>query len=197
MKAVKLPKISLPSAPKMRLPKQVSVLKTFFLARAFREKILLLSFILIVAATWFFSVLGRTNRFARNFKVTSTELAVQRGWLDEQDRIDAAAKAAVEHLDPAKTFDGTRLQGEIAGIARKLGINGFSADSPVSERASVFTKNSMQVTIRNVSYETLVKFYLEVVKQTPYIGFDQVRVNSTANQQHSATMRVTSVELAK
>ena len=199
MKAVKLPRLSLPSlpsVPKLRMPKQTLAVKAFFLSRAFREKILLLGFVILIVATWLSSVVGRTNRFTRAFGMTSRDLAIQQGWLAEQGRIEAAAKAAVEHLDPAKTFDGVRLQSEVAAIATRLGITTFSADNPVSEHASVFTKNTMQVTIRNVEYPALVKFYLEVVKQTPYIGFDQIRV-SVNNGKHSATMRVTSVELEK
>jgi len=202
MKALKLPKLSMLAAPKLRLPREASLVKVFFLSRAFREKVLLLGFILIVTATWLSSATGRTRLFTRQFKNTSSELDGQANWLMNQARIDANAKAAVEHLDPAKTYDGVRLQSEIVSILQRVGITaGYSVDPPVSERASVFTKHSVQVTIRNVAYESLVKFYLEVVKQTPYIGFDQVLVsmpsaNSNKNS-HNATMRITSVELVK
>lgn len=195
MKAVKLPRISLPSAPKLRLPKQTLVVKAFFLSRAFREKVLLLGFILLIAATWLSGVVGRTSRFTHSFKLTTGDLAEQRGWLSEQSRIEAAARAAVEHLDPAKAYDGVRLQSEVAAMAQRAGAT-FTADSPVLERTNVFITNSMQVTLRNVEYPALVKFYLEVVKQTPYIGVDQVLI-SVNNGKHSATMRVSSVEPVK
>ncbi|MFT3869242.1 MAG: hypothetical protein QM715_12355 [Nibricoccus sp.] len=202
MKALKLPKLSMRAAPKLRLPKHASLLKVFFLTRALREKVLLLAFILIVTVTWLSSVAGRTSKFRSHFKETSTELETQAEWLKNQARIDANAKAAVEHLDPAKTYDGVRLQSEIVSILQRVGITtGYSADPAVSERASVFTKHSIQVTIRNVEYAALVKFYLEIIKQTPYIGFDQVNITVPSNNNnrniHNATMRITSVELVK
>lgn len=202
MKTLKFPKLSMPGAPKLRLPKHASLVKTFFLTRAFREKILLLGFILIVTATWLTSVSGRTRQFSRAFKETSTELETQGEWFKNQARIDASAKAAVEHLDPAKTYDGVRLQSEIVSILQRVGITaGYGVDGGAPERASVFTKHSVQVTIRQVDYAALVKFYLEVVKQTPYIAFDQVLIsvpnNNNNRNTHNATMRITSVELVK
>lgn len=194
MKALRMPR--LPALPTVRLPKQASLVKAFFLSRLFREKILLLGFILLVAATWLSNVVGRTGKFTRDFGMTSRELATQRAILAQQTSIEAAARAAVEHMDPSKTFDGVRLQAELAAMAQRAGVTNFGAENVTTERISQFTRNSVQVTLRNVDYPALVKFYLEVVKQTPYIGLEQVRV-SVSNNKHSATMRVTSIELVK
>ena len=56
--------------------------------------------------------------------------------------------------------------------------------------------NSMQLQIRNADYATLVKFYVELSKQAPYIGIEQFRL-SVNNFKHSVAMRVSSVEIAK
>lgn len=175
---------------------QTAVLKAFFFSRLLREKILLLGFILMVVLTWFTSVVGRTGRWAREFGNTSRELAVQRGWLAQRAQIEAASKAAIEHLDPAKTYNGARLQSEIAAIAARLNLSNYSADNPQTERTSQFSVNSMRLEIRNAEYASLVNFYLEIAKQTPYIGIGNFRI-SVANGKHNASMRVSSVEIVK
>ncbi len=190
---MKAPRMPLPA---IRLPKQAAIAKTFFLSRAFREKVLLLGFVVLVAATWFSSAAGRARRLYRDFSLTTRELAMQRGWLDQRVSIEAAARAAVEHLDPGKTFDGVRLQAEMDAIAKKAGVTNFTVDNGVPERISQFTMNAVQVTLRNVDYPVLIRFYQEVSLRAPYIGLEQVRV-SVNNGKHSATMRVTSIELAK
>lgn len=196
MKALKLPKISLSGAPKVRLPKQAQLVKIFFLTRAFREKVLLLGFVILITAAWFTGVVGRAGNFRKNFNMTSTDLESQQGWLTDQASIEAKAKAAVQHLDPAKTFDSLRMQGEIEPLLRQAGITTkYSFESLPSERTSVFTIHTSAVTIREADYASLVKFYLEVVKRTPYIGFSQVNISSTNNKQHTANLRITSVEL--
>jgi len=175
-----------------------SVLKAFFFSRLLREKVLLLALVLVMVLTWFSNVVGRTAHWAREFNNTSRELAVQRGWLNQRTKIEAASRAAVEHLDPAKTYNGPRLQSEITAIASRLGLNNnnYNADNPQTERTSQFSKNSMRVEIRNAEYSSLVNFYREIAKQTPYIGIESFRI-TVANGKHNASLRVSSVEIVK
>ena len=171
-------------------------MKAFFLSRLFREKLLLLGLILLAAVTWLSSASGRTARFWRDFRATSVVLEGQSELLAQRSQIEAEARAAVEHLEPAKTFDGVRLQAEVDAIARRTGVINYSADNVQTERVSQFSMNSMQLQIRNADYATLVKFYLELSKQAPYIGIEQFRL-SVANFKHGVSMRVSSVEIAK
>jgi len=171
-------------------------MKTFFLSRLLREKVLLLGLVMLVAMTWLSNVVGRTTSFKREFGYTSTKIEEQQGWLDKQASIESEARASIEHLDPSKTFDGVRLQAEVAAIANRTGVINFSADNVQSDRTSQFTKHWMQLQIRNAEYATLVKFYLELSKQAPYIGIEQFKLTA-ANFKHSTSIRVFSVETAK
>jgi len=171
-------------------------MKAFFLSRLFREKLLLLGLILMAAATWLSSASNRTARFCKTFSDTSKLLASQHELLAQQSKVEAEAKAAIEHLEPSKTFDGVRLQAEVDAIAKRTGVINYSADNVQTERVSQFSMNSMQLQIRNADYATLVKFYLELSKQAPYIGIEQFRLTVT-NFKHSVAMRVSSVEIAK
>lgn len=171
-------------------------MKAFFLSRLFREKVLLLALVLIVAATWLSSVSGRVGKLWREIRITEALYADQRGWLDQRTRIESAAREAIQYLDPAKTYDGGRLQSEIDAIARRTGLSNYSAENVQTERSSQFSMNSMRLEIRNAEYPTLVKFYLELVKHTPYIGIEQFRITATGGK-HNASLRVTSVEIAK
>jgi hypothetical protein len=185
------------SLPRIRfLESQLGGLKAFFMSRLFREKLLLLAFILMIAATWFSSVMGRVGRWSKEFRQTSNDLSYQRGWLVQQASIEANAKAAVEHFEPSKTFDGMRLQGEIDAIARRTGLSNYSAENVQTDRTAQFSMNSMRLEIRNADYASLVKFYLEVAKQAPYIGIEQFRITAS-NNKHNASLRVTSFEIVK
>jgi hypothetical protein len=171
-------------------------MKAYFLARQFREKLLLLGLILITAATWLSSASNRTARFWREFRATSVLLDGQRDLLAQRGRIEAEAKAAIEHLEPSKTFDGLRLQAEIAAIAARTGVTNYVADNVQTERISQFSMNSMQLQIRDSDWSKLRDFYIELSKQAPYIGIEQFRLSVT-NFKHSVSMKVSSVEIAK
>jgi len=171
-------------------------MKTFFLTRQLREKVLLLGLVMLAAVTWFSSASQRTARFWREFNATSALLENQRELLSQQSRIETEARAAIQHLEPSKTYDGVRLQAEVDAIAKRTGVINYTADNVQTERVSQFSMNSMQLQIRNADYATLVKFYVELSKQAPYIGIEQFRL-SVNNFKHSVAMRVSSVEIAK
>jgi hypothetical protein len=171
-------------------------MKAFFLSRLFREKMLLLGLVMLVAVTWLTGALGRTARFKRAFFETSEQLTIQRGWLDRQASIEAEAKAAIQNLEPAKTFDGVRLQAEIDALAKRTGVANYSADPVLSDRTSQFTKHSMQLQIRNAEWDKLRNFYGELRKEAPYIGIEQFKIQ-VANGKHNMSIRVFSVETPK
>lgn len=174
-------------------------MKAFFLTRQLREKLLLLGLIALAAMTWVSSVSNRGRAFWRDFSQTSALLAEQKHWLRQQERIESEVDTAVRNLDPKRTFDGVRLQAELDAIARTTGVSNTSGDDVRTERTSQFSVHSMQFTIRNVDYGSLVRFYQELSKRAPYIGIEQFRIvaNRSNPAQLNASLRVSSVEIAR
>ena len=74
-----------------------------------REQLLVTAFVLLGALVWLLSAAGRLRTQWENWHATRTDLATQRLWLDRHKEIEAAAGDAVRNLDPARTFDATRL----------------------------------------------------------------------------------------
>lgn len=186
--------MKLPSLPLRFFETRLGGLRAFFMSRLFREKVLLLAFVALIAATWLSSVVGRTGRWRSEFRLTSRDLEEQQAVLVQQAAIEAAAKAAVEHFEPSKTFDGMRLQAEIDAIARRTGLVNYTMDNVQTDRSSQFSMNSMRLEVRNADYSSLVRFYLEVSKEAPYIGIEQFRITAS-NGKHSASLRLTSIEM--
>lgn len=183
------------TGPKLSM-RWLGSVKGFFMSRLLREKVLLVAFLALIAATWFSSVAGRLGRWNRDFRITSNELSQQRSLLVQRSQIEALAKAAVEHFEPSKTFDAMRLQSEIDAIARRVGLANYSAENVQTDHTAQFSMNSMRLEIRNADYPALVRFYLEVSKQAPYLGIEQFRITAN-NGRHNASLRVTSFEMAK
>ncbi len=175
-------------------------MKAFFLSRLLREKMLLFGLSAIAAVMWLSAASTRVGSFWRQYSSTSTELKLQRQMLGERVRIEAEAKAAIQHLDPSRTFDSIKLQAELDAIARQVGITKDKAidDAQISQGPQ-FSINSVRFTMRNVQWETLVRFYAELSKRAPYIGTEEFSV--TANRANpeflTASLRVSSVEIAR
>jgi hypothetical protein len=173
-------------------------MKAFFLSRALREKVLLVALIVGGAAMLLSATGKRAGVFWREAKATSAELEDQEMVLGQKDAIEQRSQAAIEQLDPSKTFDQVRLQSEIntitniAGLASKTGIR-----SVPSEKAGQFSVHTVQVVIRNADYESLTKFYTELQKRSPYIGivsFDLSSASAANGQALTQTMSISSMQ---
>ncbi len=175
-------------------------MKSYFLTRALREKILLVVLVLGAAAMWLSSAGERGGILWREAKATSTELRVQEMVLGQREQIEERSHAAVARLDPARTFDPVRLQSEantianLAGLGAKTNINGAPTD-----RAGQIAVHSVQVTINNADYPSLVKFYTELQKRSPYLGIEQfdLLASPAGSANLRQALRVSSVEIIR
>ncbi|AWI09234.1 hypothetical protein [Ereboglobus luteus] len=175
-------------------------MKAFFLSRQTREKVLLVGLVLVAALWWLTAAIGRTTTFIRDFKSTSLTLKVQQMTLDARESIQARANAAIRQLDPSRTYDTVRLQAELDTIATAVGITNKTISDARTEKTAQFSVNSAQITVRNTDYATVVKFYEEIKKRTPYIGLDQLTIqpSNVANPtQLTLMLKVSSVEILR
>ena len=84
-------------------------MKTWFLSRALREKLLLLALVVATAAIWGSSGSERARAATMAGRATSADLMEQQRWLERREAIQAEADAAVRNLDSARTYNGVRL----------------------------------------------------------------------------------------
>jgi hypothetical protein len=172
--------------------------KAFFLSRLLREKILLTVFTALAALMWLSNFSRRANRAWSAHRVTTLELADQKQWLANRGAIEAAALKAVKDLDPGRTFDDTRLVGELSGLARDNSIR-FTNDTPRTERSGQFAVHTVQFNLPKTDWDALVKFYGLLAQRSPYIGIEQFSLAADlANPaQLNASLRVSSVEILR
>ena len=100
----------------------IRTLRALFLARLFREKILLVAFAVLGVVMWFSGFSTRVGTFWREQRSTTISLAEQKQWLANRVAIDASAQKAAARLDASQTLDATRLYAEVDKLARAAGV---------------------------------------------------------------------------
>lgn len=175
-------------------------MKAFFLSRLLREKILLLTLIAAGAIVWLSSVSGRLSRWNQEHRLVSADLSQQQRWLDQRERIENEAIAAVRNLDPARSFNAVRLSAELGNMTAAAGL-GANASSEVLPVASTeqFAVNSVRLRINRASWDALKAFYLELEKRAPYITIEQCALTAERNSPTgdlNATFTVAAVEIS-
>jgi hypothetical protein len=179
----------------------IRTLRSYFLTRLLREKILLLGFILIGVLWWGSAFSTRAAGFWREQRTTTATLAEQQVWLDNRVVIENAARKAASQLEASKTLDRTRLLSAVNQAAYEAGLrNNYSGNPAASQDASgQFTVHSIDFAVNNADYETLEKFYLNLHQRAPYIGIERFTLSANRNDQSKLTLnlQVSSVELPR
>lgn len=175
-------------------------MKAYFLTRLTREKILILVLLVLGSGFWLSSTFRRSRTFVSAYTATKAELGRQQQWLGSKAQIESDAAKAISRLDPARTLDSSKLLAEVNRIAAAVGItSNVQADDTKDERSSQFALHSLRLTMSKVDYPTLVKFYIELQKHSPYIGLEQFSLapDGPNSVQLRAMFRLTSVEVLK
>ena len=174
--------------------------RAFFLARALREKLLLVAFVGIGVAWWGSAYATRLGKFLEQKRTVTARLAEQRQWLTNKTSIEDAAKKTAALLDSAKTLNSNQLVAKVQQIANEAGLKnvGTNAVQPTT-RSGQFAIHSADYTIRNADWETLSKFYEALQRQAPYIAVEKFTLNSSqANDaQLTLVLKVVSFEIVQ
>jgi hypothetical protein len=173
--------------------------RAFFLSRLLREKLLLVAFAGIAVVIWASGFSSRAGVFWRKQKATTAELKVQDQWLNNEQRIDQAAKKSAAQLEPSRTLDGTRLLTKVRQIANEAGLSNTITQGitpPVTN--GQFSVQTLSFQINDADWEKLKKFYVLLNQNSPYIAIDQFILSPRANNpaQLTLTLKVSAVEVA-
>ncbi len=175
-------------------------MKTFFLSRLLREKILLLLFVGFGAVIWASNVSERVRTTAMNVQRSSADLAEQTLWLERRESIQAEADAAVKNLDPSRTYNGVRLSAELSALASRAGLASNATSGGLrTERTAQFAVHTIEFNLRGVAWADLLQFYAALSERAPYIGIEEfaLAADRTNPSSLNATLRVSSVEIAR
>ncbi len=177
----------------------IRTLRALFLARPLREKLLLTAIALLVFATWFSSIAGRTARLVHAVRFTSASLADQALWLSHRSAIEAQARSSAGSLEAARTLDGTRLLAEVSTIANENGLSNTTSGETKDDSSGQFSVHTLQFNVAKVDWGALKAFYLALSKRSPYIGIVQFSVQGDRTNPAllNATFRISSVEISK
>lgn len=171
--------------------------KCAFMSRLLRERVLLAALVALAVSIWGSGFLRRLGIARQEHERVTTELSVQAQWLERRDRIEARAKAAIGHLEPAKSLDAVKLTAEVSDLAAAAGItSNRQIDAARSERTNEFALHSIEFRARRADYASLQAFYFKLAERAPYIGLEQFSLATVPSrpQELEAVFRITSVE---
>lgn len=156
-----------------------------------REKALILAFTLVMLAIWVNSLTGRFGYWKRDHSLAQTELSSQQQYLDRADFFEQGLAAALERVDPAKTYSGTQLSGEIDNLLRRSGLSGFADIDPVRTReGEIFNDHNIRVKLNRISIAQMIEFNRLLSGKSPYINLQAVHLTANRRQPEQLNARL-------
>ena len=173
-------------------------MKRRFVQRSLREQLLLAFFIVAAGVTWLVAAAGHLRSQRLELSQARDDIAAQQLWLNRQGEIESRAAAAIKSLDPARTFDATRLASEISTMAHDSGLS-INTEPPHTTQTPQLAIHSVQVTCRRAALSALIKFYQALNQRAPYLGLEKcsLLVERNAGGLLTANLQVSSVEVIR
>ncbi len=172
-------------------------MKGWFQARQYREQVLVAVFVLLGAGIWLSSANGRLGRRLGEWRSSREDLAAQQLWLDRAEAIRKQSADAVRNLDPARTYDATRLATTVSALAGHAGLVA-SIDPPVTQQAGQFAYHQVRVTFSKAVLPALLKFSDELARQAPYLNLEEIVLQSgqATGDTLNATLQISATQIA-
>lgn len=174
----------------------IARLRARFLQRTLREQVLVAALLLVGALIWVDRVTGVLQSTRNAWAATSSDLATQQAWLDNQPAIEERSAKAIASLDRKRTLDSTRLVAAVTAEAEKAGLT-VDIDQPRSQRTAQFAFNTVRVTSRKGGLAPIISFYQALAARAPYLALDEfaLQADRSGNGQLTATFEIAAVEL--
>jgi hypothetical protein len=177
----------------------IRALRTFFMGRPFRERILVVALLVTAAIYWASSFSERAIVFYGKQKADRVALADQAQWIANRAQIESAARQAAGRFDPGRTLDGPRLLAAMSGLAHDAGLTNYTGGEPEDISSGQFAIHTLQFNITRVDWSTLKSFYLALEGRSPYIGIEECSLQADRANPYflNVSLRVSSVEIVR
>lgn len=157
--------------------KAALTVKGFYKRMSLREKLLALTFILVMLYLWTSHWLGRLSEWNEQRAFTSNELLLQKQIMERGPEFTEGLRRALERVDPSKTFAATQLSGQIDLLLRNSGLSTQADIDPVRTRGGeIFNDHNLRVQLKRISISQLIQFNNLLKQDSPYINIQSVRI---------------------
>lgn len=163
-----------------------------------REQLLMLLFCLTMLVLWSANIFGRVGTWNDARQQTNADLQTQQLLIDRESTYREGLEAALQRVDPAKTFSASQLSGRIDEILRKARLSSSADIDPVrSRQGEIFNDHNIRVRLARISIAQIIEFNKLLRQETPYINVQKVNLaaNRSKPTQIDARYEINSFEL--
>lgn len=149
---------------------------TIITSRTRRERLLMVTFLWVVAIVWANSLIGQLSTQRDQHNQLKRLQTNQQLWASREDAIEAQLDAARASLKSELIFTANQLAEFVDTLARDLGIS-CELSNPTSVDGDIFAVHSLNVTVRGESLGALLFFEEYLLDEAPYLVIREARLS--------------------
>lgn len=155
-----------------------------------RERIMLVALVIVGLMIWANFFMKRWERTNSGLQEARKETDTQRLWLRSLPQFESKRNAVLSQLDKTKTFNASQLVGWFDNVARTLKLR-HTLSAPTVTADNIFTRNSLNVNMRNVTLEQLLSVEEQIRELSPYLSLDEMSIVANPADQRLLNVRLT------
>ena len=153
-------------------------LQAGFLARARREKLLAVLFLVVLAAVWLFVLMAQVRTFRPELRAVRAAATDQGRWLGEKVTIQERYDEAYRQLSEIEMPTGNAAYATVDQIVRRFGaaFGRWGIDPPQPVKREQLTFHPINVSIYKGDYNQLSALFREITTALPTVNLDEVTI---------------------
>jgi len=171
-------------------------MRTFLLKRSWRERLLVLVLLAVVAGLWFWNFSGRYSAWSARWDSANRESDRQAMWRTQATDIEARLASGLAEVQGGRSMGAAQFAGALDGLVRKHRFN-FRLDAPSTERRPPVAIHTITLSLEKAEIGAIVAMIAELRSTMPLVNVEQLTLSADRRNpvQLDARLRLSALEI--
>jgi len=171
-------------------------MRTFILKRTWRERLLVVLFLAVVAGLWLSNFAGRYSAWAVRRDSVAVEADRQEMWSSQAAEIEVRLANGLAQVQGGRSMGSAQFAGALDALVRKHKFS-FRLDAPSTERRPPVAIHTMTLSLEKAEIGGIVAMVTELRSTMPLVNIEQLTLSADRRNpsQLDARLRLSALEI--
>jgi hypothetical protein len=171
-------------------------MRKFILKRSWRERLLVLVLLAVVAGLWLSSFLGRFSTWSARRESVANEADRQEMWRSQAGEIEARLANGLAQVQGGRSMGSAQFAGALDALVRKHRFS-FRLDAPSTERRPPVAIHTITLSLEKAEIGAIVAMVTELRSSMPLVNIEQLTLSADRRNpaQLDARLRLSALEI--
>lgn len=171
-------------------------MRTFLLRRTWRERLLVVLLLAVVAGLWLFNFGGRYSAWSARRESVKVETERQEMWRSQSGDIETRLATGLAQVQGGRSMGSAQFAGALDALVRKHRFS-FRLDAPSTERRPPVAIHTITLSLEKAEIGGIVAMVTELRSTMPLVNIEQLTLSADRRNpaQLDARLRLSALEI--